>query len=163
VFLSQAAEGLGDADDDDDAGGRKGGQFKTHLKKSEAASEFSRTKTIAQQRRSLPVYTVKEELLQVSCCACNVCFWRAPGEGTGARAHSVVAGGRQARTAAVLELLTCCQRAPCVRCVPQEQLNVVATVTDSHCCSYSNSGLNLRIIAGRSPIRQAAAAGADQT
>jgi pre-mRNA-splicing factor ATP-dependent RNA helicase DHX38/PRP16 len=62
----QAAAGLGDADDDDEAGGRKGGQFRTHLKKSEAASEFSRTKTIAQQRRSLPVYTVRDELLQVS-------------------------------------------------------------------------------------------------
>jgi hypothetical protein len=57
--------GLGDADDDDEAGGRKGNQFKSHLKKSEAASEFSRTKTIAQQRRSLPVYTVRDELLQV--------------------------------------------------------------------------------------------------
>jgi hypothetical protein len=34
-------------------------------KKSEANSEFSRNKTIAQQRRSLPVYQVREELLQV--------------------------------------------------------------------------------------------------
>ncbi|WIA41331.1 hypothetical protein OEZ86_004928 [Tetradesmus obliquus] len=60
-----AAAGLGDADDDDEAGGRKGSQFRSHLKKSEAASEFSRTKSIAQQRRSLPVYTVRDELLQV--------------------------------------------------------------------------------------------------
>ncbi|KAF6263292.1 P-loop containing nucleoside triphosphate hydrolase protein [Scenedesmus sp. NREL 46B-D3] len=43
----------------------KGGQFRSHLKKSEAASEFSRTKSIAQQRRSLPVYTIRDELLQV--------------------------------------------------------------------------------------------------
>jgi hypothetical protein len=35
------------------------------MKKSQAASEFSRTKTIAQQRRSLPVYQVRDELLQV--------------------------------------------------------------------------------------------------
>jgi pre-mRNA-splicing factor ATP-dependent RNA helicase DHX38/PRP16 len=61
----QAAQGLGDAEDDEEGAGRKGNQFKSHLKKSEAASEFSRTKTIAQQRRSLPVYTVREELLQV--------------------------------------------------------------------------------------------------
>jgi pre-mRNA-splicing factor ATP-dependent RNA helicase DHX38/PRP16 len=60
----QAAAGLGD-DDDDDEGSRTKNQFKSHLKKSEAASEFSRTKTIAQQRRALPVYTVKDELLQV--------------------------------------------------------------------------------------------------
>lgn len=61
----QDAAGLGDADDDDEGSGRKASQFKTHLKKTEAASEFSRTKTIAQQRRSLPVYGVKDELLQV--------------------------------------------------------------------------------------------------
>jgi pre-mRNA-splicing factor ATP-dependent RNA helicase DHX38/PRP16 len=60
-------QGAGDNDDDDDEDGtgRAKNQFKSHLKKSEAASEFSRTKTIAQQRRSLPVYTVREELLQV--------------------------------------------------------------------------------------------------
>ena len=50
---------------DDEGHHRKGSQFKTHLKKNEAASEFSKTKTIAQQRRSLPVYQVKDELLQV--------------------------------------------------------------------------------------------------
>jgi hypothetical protein len=72
VLHVQAAAGLGDADDDDEAGGRKGNQFKSHLKKSEAASEFSRTKTIAQQRRSLPVYTVRDELLQV----CEMMVWR---------------------------------------------------------------------------------------
>jgi pre-mRNA-splicing factor ATP-dependent RNA helicase DHX38/PRP16 len=68
VLHAQAAAGLGDADDDDEAGGRKGSQFRSHMKKSEAASEFSRTKTIAQQRRSLPVYTVRDELLQVRAC-----------------------------------------------------------------------------------------------
>lgn len=44
---------------------RASSQFKTHLKKSEGASEFSRTKTIAQQRRSLPVFTVRDELMTV--------------------------------------------------------------------------------------------------
>lgn len=62
----QAAAGLGDDDDDEEGTGRAKSQFKSHLKKSEAASEFSRTKTIAQQRRALPVYTVRDELLQVS-------------------------------------------------------------------------------------------------
>lgn len=65
THLVQAALGLGDDDDDDEGGGRSKSQFKTHLKKSEANSEFSRNKTIAQQRRSLPVYTVRDELLQV--------------------------------------------------------------------------------------------------
>ena len=41
-------------------------QFKDHLKKSEAVSEFAKSKTIAEQRRFLPVYSVREELLQVS-------------------------------------------------------------------------------------------------
>jgi hypothetical protein len=44
---------------------RAASQFKTHLKKSEGASEFSRSKTITQQRRSLPVFTVRDELMQV--------------------------------------------------------------------------------------------------
>ena len=54
--------GGGEDDDDDNYRGRS--QFKTHLKKSEAASEFAKTKTIAEQRRFLPVFTVREELLQ---------------------------------------------------------------------------------------------------
>lgn len=60
-LVPQAAE----AAEGDDGDHRKGSQFKDHMKKSEAASEFSRTKTIAQQRRSLPVYQVRDELLQV--------------------------------------------------------------------------------------------------
>lgn len=40
-------------------------QFRTHMKTNEAASEFARTKTLAQQRRFLPVYSVREEMLQV--------------------------------------------------------------------------------------------------
>jgi hypothetical protein len=41
-------------------------QFITHMKKNEAASEFARSKTLAEQRRFLPVYGVREEMLQVS-------------------------------------------------------------------------------------------------
>lgn len=59
----KAAAGEGD---DGDGDTRADSQFLSHLKKkTEAASEFSRTKTIAQQRRSLPVYQVREDLLQV--------------------------------------------------------------------------------------------------
>lgn len=35
------------------------------MKKNEANSDFSRNKTLEQQRRSLPVYGVRDELLQV--------------------------------------------------------------------------------------------------
>ncbi len=73
--LQAAANANGDGEDDGNY--RASSQFKTHLKKSEAASEFSRTKTMAQQRRALPVYQIREELLQVctvrgrsgSCCS----------------------------------------------------------------------------------------------
>jgi hypothetical protein len=40
-------------------------QFKDHLKKSEAQSEFAKTKSMAEQRRFLPVYGVREEMMQV--------------------------------------------------------------------------------------------------
>lgn len=41
-------------------------QFQMHLKKkSQAVSEFAKTKTIAEQRKFLPVYSVREELLQM--------------------------------------------------------------------------------------------------
>jgi hypothetical protein len=39
-------------------------------KKQEGASAFSRDKTIGQQRRSLPVYTIRDELMQVRACVC---------------------------------------------------------------------------------------------
>ena len=56
----------GSASDGEDggAGYRGRSQFRTHLKKSEAASEFAKNKTLAEQRRFLPVYGVREELLQ---------------------------------------------------------------------------------------------------
>ena len=47
-------------------GGKRSGQFKSHMKKNEAASDFSRNKTIGQQRRSLPVYSIREDLMQVT-------------------------------------------------------------------------------------------------
>ncbi|KAL8162870.1 hypothetical protein V2J09_014359 [Rumex salicifolius] len=40
-------------------------KFAQHLKKDEAVSEFAMSKTIAQQRQYLPIFSVREELLQV--------------------------------------------------------------------------------------------------
>lgn len=42
-------------------------KFAQHMKKNgDAVSEFAMTKTIAQQRQYLPIYSVRDELLQVS-------------------------------------------------------------------------------------------------
>lgn len=35
------------------------------MKKGEAVSEFAKSKTLAQQRQYLPIYSVRDELLQV--------------------------------------------------------------------------------------------------
>ncbi|XP_058193067.1 pre-mRNA-splicing factor ATP-dependent RNA helicase DEAH7 isoform X1 [Rhododendron vialii] len=40
-------------------------KFATHLKKGEAVSEFAMSKTLAQQRQYLPIFSVRDELLQV--------------------------------------------------------------------------------------------------
>lgn len=40
-------------------------KFAQHMKKGEAVSEFAKSKTIAQQRQYLPIYSVRDELLQV--------------------------------------------------------------------------------------------------
>ncbi|ONI11704.1 hypothetical protein PRUPE_4G121400 [Prunus persica] len=40
-------------------------KFKQHMKNEEAVSEFAKSKTISQQRQCLPIYSVREELLQV--------------------------------------------------------------------------------------------------
>jgi pre-mRNA-splicing factor ATP-dependent RNA helicase DHX38/PRP16 len=40
-------------------------QFASHLKTSEAASNFSRSKTIREQREFLPVYSVRDEVLRI--------------------------------------------------------------------------------------------------
>lgn len=42
-------------------------KFAQHLKKGEAVSDFAKTKTISQQRQYLPIYSVRDELLQVRC------------------------------------------------------------------------------------------------
>ena len=44
---------------------REKSQFKSHMKKSEAVSEFAKSKSIAEQRKFLPVYSVRDEMLQV--------------------------------------------------------------------------------------------------
>lgn len=40
-------------------------KFAQHLKKGEAVSDFAKTKTMSQQRQYLPIYSVRDELLQV--------------------------------------------------------------------------------------------------
>lgn len=41
-------------------------KFARHMKeKGEAVSEFAKSKSISQQRQYLPIYSVREELLQV--------------------------------------------------------------------------------------------------
>ena len=60
------AEGSGDEGPDENVDYKKEAKFMDHMRgKSAAASEFSRTKTLDQQRRSLPVYSVKDDLLDV--------------------------------------------------------------------------------------------------
>ncbi|KMT20187.1 hypothetical protein BVRB_1g001940 [Beta vulgaris subsp. vulgaris] len=49
----------GEIDFKDDA------KFAQHLKKDEAVSDFAKTKTLAQQRQYLPIYSIRDELLQV--------------------------------------------------------------------------------------------------
>ena len=46
---------------------KEGAEFAGHMKeKGEAASEFARTKTISEQRQYLPIFSVRDELLQVN-------------------------------------------------------------------------------------------------
>lgn len=40
-------------------------KFSQHLKKGEAVSDFAMSKSIAEQRQYLPIFSVREELLQV--------------------------------------------------------------------------------------------------
>jgi ABC-type glutathione transport system ATPase component len=62
-----AAGGGGGAEDDENYDYRKENKFSEHLKgmKKEAQSDFAKSKTIAEQRRYLPIFTVRDELLQV--------------------------------------------------------------------------------------------------
>ncbi|KAF9298343.1 DEAH-box RNA helicase prp16 [Mortierella antarctica] len=52
-------------DDENDMGGKGDSQFASHLKTSEAASAFSRSKTMKEQREYLPAFAVREELMRV--------------------------------------------------------------------------------------------------
>ncbi|KAG0033593.1 DEAH-box RNA helicase prp16 [Podila clonocystis] len=52
-------------DDEDDMDGKGDSQFASHLKTSEAASAFSKSKTIKEQREYLPAFAVREELMRV--------------------------------------------------------------------------------------------------
>ena len=44
---------------------KKENQYASHLKKQGAVSDFAKTRTMDEQRKSLPVYTVRDELMQV--------------------------------------------------------------------------------------------------
>ncbi|KAF8936644.1 DEAH-box RNA helicase prp16 [Dissophora ornata] len=52
-------------DEDDNMDGKGDSQFASHLKKSEAASAFAKSKTIKEQREYLPAFAVREELMRV--------------------------------------------------------------------------------------------------
>jgi pre-mRNA-splicing factor ATP-dependent RNA helicase DHX38/PRP16 len=51
--------------DDDTADYKTDQKFAEHMKSSEASSDFARKKTILEQRRYLPVFAVRQELLNV--------------------------------------------------------------------------------------------------
>ena len=66
VKEKEAEEEEVDLDEDGELDYKKGSQFGVHMKgKSEAQSDFAKSKTIKQQRESLPIFTVRDELLQV--------------------------------------------------------------------------------------------------
>lgn len=52
-------------EDNADKGERKGNKFAEHMKKTDGASNFSRSKTLREQREYLPAFAVREELLRV--------------------------------------------------------------------------------------------------
>ncbi|KAF8951662.1 DEAH-box RNA helicase prp16 [Haplosporangium bisporale] len=62
---AEAAAKVKDLDDEDDLDGKGDSQFASHLKTSEAASAFSRSKTMKEQREYLPAFAVREELMRV--------------------------------------------------------------------------------------------------
>lgn len=51
--------------DDDTTDYRTDQKFADHMTKTEASSDFARKKTILEQRRYLPVFAVRQELLNV--------------------------------------------------------------------------------------------------
>jgi pre-mRNA-splicing factor ATP-dependent RNA helicase DHX38/PRP16 len=57
--------GTGGRAESDDEEGRETKTFKDYMKKNVAVSDFAKSKSMAEQRRFLPVYGVRDELLQV--------------------------------------------------------------------------------------------------
>ncbi|KAG5974348.1 hypothetical protein E4U55_008226 [Claviceps digitariae] len=55
----------GPADENDGKKESKGNKFSAHMNKSNGASDFSRTKTLREQREYLPAFAVREDLLRV--------------------------------------------------------------------------------------------------
>ncbi|KAK4856540.1 hypothetical protein QYF36_018544 [Acer negundo] len=51
--------------DDGEIDFKEDAQFSQHMKKGEAVSDFAKSKTLAEQRQYLPIFSVREELLQV--------------------------------------------------------------------------------------------------
>lgn len=64
LALCAQLEAMG-VQEEEDGDYKAASRFKDHMKASEAASDFSRNKSIAEQRRSLPVYQVRDDLVQV--------------------------------------------------------------------------------------------------
>jgi len=60
-----AAGAGGQGGEGDEVDYKNESKFATHLKKQEASSKFAMTKTLAEQRLFLPVYSVREQVLQV--------------------------------------------------------------------------------------------------
>lgn len=59
IFLFERQE------ENEDVDYKKAAGFHRHMKKTEALSNFSKTKTMAEQREFLPIFQVKEDLLRV--------------------------------------------------------------------------------------------------
>ncbi|KAJ1919741.1 hypothetical protein H4219_001770 [Mycoemilia scoparia] len=55
----------GDDDNDDEVARKEDAGFATHLKKSEGSTNFSKTKTIKEQREYLPAFACRESLLNI--------------------------------------------------------------------------------------------------
>lgn len=51
-------------------------KFSQHMKKGEAVSDFAKSKTLAEQRQYLPIFSVREELLQVDYLFLFIYMWQ---------------------------------------------------------------------------------------
>lgn len=54
----------GQREDGDGANYKAGSQFASHMKKAEGSSNFSKTRTLKEQREYLPAFAVRDELMQ---------------------------------------------------------------------------------------------------